>query len=683
MKRFSSRYILAVVVVSMSVVCIANAQVTTSNKHNAYPAFSAKSLLNAMPAVSSKQSIVGPQAELRESKMPLVPMAARAPKLVEMTQDNGVGVQVGTTYYDFQTNACMPNRVTYFEDGGDRFIQLLWMAASDSTRDATSRVPGFNPSRGSHYNFVDVSDPENLPDAGIAAWKKIEAERAGWPSAVQFDDGTLATPSHTPVRFYRNGGLTDDNFQKTATDPTTAADSALWPRAAIDGANNVHLIYNRTFPGSPNSLDQVCYRRSTSAGDTWEPELKFTGAEQLPGAANAFNGHGGDTYAITARGNWVSVALYSNFSLVLWHSSNGGSTWTRRSFPTFQANTTPVDTIMNADGTQDIQTDTAMGPLNSMDLIIDANGVTHFVVAYCPQYLIGHIDAAGSPTASTIYIMNGNSHDQQDLLNTGLAYGNTADTSFVYFMGRVGGGSWDGEGFVINHRIYDGGSRWPQLGMDASNNLYCLYGSMKSGDLKTVTVDTTNTYVNGETDTLVTLEGLQMHVYGTQLYAGTTLWSAPKDLSQMGANSQYASLCDQVVNDHMYYAYSASATPGDRVTNTEMASELTSIYARSLATSVLNAPSDVPEESVLKADVALAPNPSDESTRILISGVTNGALLVSLASSLGEIVMQTSAQPFGDRAEILIPTRGLASGAYMVTIQQNGRRITKTLSVIH
>ena len=338
---------------------------------------------------------------------------------------------------------------------------------------------------------------------------------------------------------------------------------------------------------------------------------------------------------------------------------------------------------MNADGTQDIQTDTAMGPLNSMDLIIDANGVTHFVVAYCPQYLIGHIDAAGSPTASTIYIMNGNSRDQQDLLNTGLAYGNTADTSFVYFMGRVGGGSWDGEGFVINHRIYDGGSRWPQLGMDASNNLYCLYGSMKSGDLKTVTVDTTNTYVNGETDTLVTLEGLQMHVYGTQLYAGTTLWSAPKDLSQMGANSQYASLCDQVVNDHMYYAYSASATPGDRVTNTEMASELTSIYARSLATSVLNAPSDVPEESVLKADVALAPNPSDESTRILISGVTNGALLVSLASSLGEIVMQTSAQPFGDRAEILIQTRGLASGAYMVTIQQNGRRITKTLSVIH
>ena len=140
---------------------------------------------------------------------------------------------------------------------------------------------------------------------------------------------------------------------------------------------------------------------------------------------------------------------------------------------------------------------------------------------------------------------------------------------------------------------------------------------------------------------------------------------------------------DPCFDGRLYYAYSSSATPGDRVTNVEMPAELASIYFRALPASDLNIPSAVAEDFVLKADVALVPNPSDEASSITISGVTNGMILVSLASSLGEIVMQTSTQPFGERAEILIPTRGLVSGSYTVTIQQNGRRITKTLSVIH
>lgn len=406
----------------------------------------------------------------------------------------------------------------------------------------------------------------------------------------------------------------------------------------------------------------------------------FTGASTPIG--QTFNGQGGDTYAITARGNRVSVALYSNFGLVLWHSSDNGATWTRRSGPTFATGATPRDTIENPDGSTSIPTDTAMGPLNSMDVIIDAQGVTHYVVAYCPQYLIGNIPAGGTQ-ANTIYLLNGTSANQSEVQYTGLAYGNTADTQFVYFMGPIGGGSWDGEGHIVNHRIYDGGSRWPQLGMDVNNNLYCLYGSMKSGDMKSVTVDTTGAYANGETDTLVTLDGLQMHVYGTWKYAGSNVWSAPKDLSPMGMNSQYATLCDNVVDGRLYYAYSISATPGDRVTNVEMPAELASIYFRALETTALNIPLSVDQDQSLQADVVFAPNPSDEASRITISGVTNGVIVVSLASSLGEIVMQTSTQPFGERADILIPTRGLVSGSYTVTIQQNGRSITKTLSVIH
>lgn len=688
MNRLYIRYTSAVVAISMSLLCVANAQAQTRNAQGILRATSPTSIGNTMPVKSTIPARIGSEPELRTTYTPLVPVAPRTPKLVEMVQDDGVGTLIGTTYYDFQTNASMPNRVTYFNDGGDKYIQLLWMANADSTRDPVSRAPGFNPNRGSHYNWINVGDPDNL-EAGITNWKRIESERAGWPSAVQFDDGTLGTPSHTPIRFYRNGGLTDDNWQPSASDPTTSADSAVWARAAIDGANNVHLIYNRSFPGSPNSIDQVCYRRSTSAGETWEPEVFLTGTNTPVGADNVFPGQGGDTYAIAARGDNVSVVLYSNFGLVMWRSSNNGVTWTRRT--AFLAGASQIDSIVNADGSSTVHTDTVMGPLNSMDVIIDPQGVTHFTVAACPQYFEYNYAAGTGQRSNTIFLLNGTRTDQSDMQYTRLVYGNSFDTNYVFFMGPAGGGSWDGNGYVVNQRPYEGGSRWPQLGIDNAGTIYCLYSSMKNGDVKTVMTDTTGQYTNTEPDTLVSLEGLQMHVYGTQMYKPTNgyafpdiLWSAPKDLSPTGVNSQYATLCDDVADGRLYYAYSSSASPGDRVTNTEMPAEIANVYARALATSELNIPIlDVADEHVLQADVALAPNPSDDASRITVSGVTNGAILVSLASSLGEIVMQTSTQPFGERAEILIPTRGLASGAYMVTIQQNGRRITKTLSVIH
>ncbi len=698
MNRLTTRYIYAVVIVSLASLCVASAQVATKSGAGWQRSAPSDARLNSMTLTPVVQKTATNDPELHPTVSPKVPFAPPTPKLVEQIQEEGVGTLIGTTYYDFQTNSSMSNRVTYFSESGDKLIQMLWMANSDATRDGTTRVPGFNQNRGSKYNFINVGDPDNLV-AGIANWKRMETERGGWPSPVQFDDGSLGSPTHTPVKFYRNGAASDDNWQKSASDPTTASDSAVWARAAIDNLNNIHLIYNRSVPDAPGSsvrVNQVCYRRSTGSGDSWEPEIFFTGPNQPGPADRPSDGEGGDTYAIAARGSRVSVIMYANYRVILYQSQDHGETWSRRTGAVFAANATPIDTTMEADTTV-VHTDTVMGPLANMDVIIDHAGITHFVVGYCPQFFQYRTYPSGQGR-STIFLLDGtlnsgSSTNQKDLRYSGLAYGNTVDTSYIYRMGPVGGGSWDGNGYIVNIRPSESASRWPQLGVDTSGSVYCLYGSMKNGDVLSIVTDTTNGNQSLQPDTLVTVDGLQMHVYGTQMYKPANgynildiVWSAPKDLSLMGKNSQYASLCDDVADGRLYYVYSSTATPGDRVSNVEMDVELASVYARALPTTALNVPVvhvDEEKNGLLRADVALSPNPSDDASRITISGVTNGTILVSLASSLGEIVMQTSTQPFGERAEILIPTRGLASGAYTVTIQQNGRRITKTLSVIH
>ncbi|RPI65637.1 MAG: exo-alpha-sialidase, partial [Ignavibacteriae bacterium] len=317
---------------------------------------------------------------------------ASTPKVVAMPQEAPRGAMVGYTYYDFQTNASMARRVTYHEDGADKYVQIVWMASKDPTRDPVSRAPGFNPARGSHYNFLDVNEPD-FPVAGIEDWKKMESERAGWPSLVQFDDGSVGTPSHTPIRFYRNAGVGDDQFFEFAQ-VTTTADSALWPRAAVDGENNIHLIYNRTLPN--NGGTQVAYRRSTDGGSTWEPEILFTGQQALlpQGVTGPLpNGTGGDTYAITARGPNVVVAYTdSPLRCLTRKSTDYGRTWDDPNVGIrviVGQNQTYIDSTEFANGDSiRVYTDTVPSPSSHISIVLDSEGLAHYAIGQTLTYVI-------------------------------------------------------------------------------------------------------------------------------------------------------------------------------------------------------------------------------------------------------------------------------------------------------
>lgn len=609
------------------------------------------------------------EPELRQGS-PLPFLNVRLPKIVDAVQAELPGIEVGFTYYDFQTNGSMANRLVYTPDGPDKYVQMVWMTSKDSTRDITTRIPGFaGNARGTHYTFIDVSNPDQ-PALGIENWDKVEAQRAGWPSLVQYQDGLVGTPSHTPIRWYGNSGVGDQPI--LYKDVTPPADSSLWPRAAVDGKGNTHLIYNRTVPGSGN---QVGYRRSTDGGFTWSSETLFTGPTSIGG--NLPVGLGGDTYAVTARGDNV-VVVYTDNSLrmLAWRSTDGGSTWpTTLARVVFAPNYTDIDSAYNNFGTFEVFSDTVPTPNGHMDVILDSDGTAHYVVGWVPSYVIRR-DTNGARTG-TIYVLN----DRASLINGSLLYGNDISNTLT-FMGRSAESQWDGTGYVMNLRFFDGLTRWPQLGIDANNSIYCTYGYIKNGDVLTMLADTTGGNQMNEPDTLSTVDALHGHVWATYKVAGSDIWSPPTNLTPDGVNCQYASLCDDVVNRRMYIGYSAATQPGDRVTNLETSALPARVMMLAYDVAQLTPVNSVEEQISNGLHAEIMPNPARESATMRILSVTPGNITVSVVSSIGEVLSKSDGYSSNGDWELLIPTGNLNPGVYHCIIEHSGTRAVRSLVVV-
>lgn len=587
------------------------------------------------------------------------------------------GVQVGYTFYDFQTNGAMPNRISFYREGSESYAQMLWMASKDPSRDATSRAPGYNNGRGGHYIFMEISDPDN-PSLGLPEFKKIDQDRTGWPSLIQFKDGSAATPSHAPIKFWRNGAVGDDNF--FPLEVTVDADSAFWPRAAIDGEENVHLIYNRRFVGS--NVNQVAYRRSTDAGDSWDQEVLLTGANAvgpLPSGTTLRDGSGGDTYAIAARGNTVVVAyIDAGLNIISRKSTDNGRTWDDNRV-VFTGQHTFIDSTEYAQDSIRVMSDTVVGPTSHLDVMIDSEGRAHYIIGETLTYIIQkglRVASTSNPRSGTIYEVD----DARLMAGLGLLYYREGDTVLTR-MGAAGGAEpWNGQGVIISRRPYTGPSRYPQMGMDAQDNIYVTYAAPKNGDVVSMEVDTTlRTTV--DVDTLTTVDGLYGHVYVTHKLKNYDTWSTPVNITPDGVNANFPTMCD-VVNDRMYIGYSVNGLPGDRVTNVELASDTAKVYFYPMKTSDLNVISSVQNERAFDAAITLSPNPANEVAHLSIRNVTNGAITVSVVTALGETIMQ-SMNPAGTGDwTVSIPTSTLATGTYYCLIEQNGVRTTRTLSVV-
>jgi hypothetical protein len=464
----------------------------------------------------------------------------------------------------------------------------------------------------------------------------------------------------------------------------SSGDEKLWPRAAVGNDDVIHLVYSSR--SADNTISQVFYRRSTDFGENWEPEIQFTGSAGLGSSQQSplYNSLGGDTYAVAARGDTVAVLYLDNPIRQIWMrlSTDNGATWplenTRVLFgPQWQE----IDsTTYTTDGVDSVlvQTDTALTPGHDIDLIIDSKGVIHYVFSEHYSAVQWRRQADQTNRSGTIFT---DMVKDRSFVGAGLWYGNTGD-NMVYKMAPVGGKEgWDGEGLFVNRRFYSGGSRFPQFGIDPQDNLYLTYTSVKSGDFETVEIDTTPMFTQGETDTLSAVDGLFGHIYVTHKLAGFNFWSDPVDLTPTGLNCQFGTMADNVNDGQMYIAYSWNETPGDHVTNTELPEEFTNINFMVVPTSRLNVINSVQEEASGSA-LQVIPNPATDQVMVQLGNLAATHVSISVVSSLGQVMM-TSTSPAGHMAHgVTIATQELPTGTYMVVVEADGQRVTRSLSIV-
>ncbi|MBN1338430.1 MAG: T9SS type A sorting domain-containing protein [Bacteroidales bacterium] len=272
--------------------------------------------------------------------------------------------QIGTSWFDLQTNSLTQNRMVVFDDGT---MAAVWTLGIQSP-------PAF-PDRGTGYNYFDGSAWGPQPTT------RIETDRTGWPSLAPFgEDGEI-------VCAHISGGAGEGLiFSKRDTKGSGAWEefffqgpagweNVLWPRMVTSGAthNEIHVIV-LTAPtgngGSPyNGQDgAMLYSRSTDGGANWD--IVNQSFDHLD--ADNYTAIRGDNYMwAELRANTLAFMIADPWmDLVLMKSSNNGDSWEKtvvweHPYPFFDWNVTVTDTFYCPD--------------NSGGLALDDDGMAHIV----------------------------------------------------------------------------------------------------------------------------------------------------------------------------------------------------------------------------------------------------------------------------------------------------------------
>jgi hypothetical protein len=322
--------------------------------------------------------------------------------------------QVGETYYDLQSNACLSNRVTVFSDGT---VATVWTGGWEDQ--------AAMPSRGTAYNYFDGSAWGPWPT------ERVEDDRTGWPNIAAYgENGEIiaahfsgaANPDNNGILFHKrdNKGTGDWEVFALLQSPDPAFPQSLWPRIVTSGVDNsvVHAIYT-TYPtgngGGPwQGMDPaLLYSRSDDGGQTWDPEAII-----LDGiTADEYSEIGGDSYAFAEPvGDYLAFVVCDTWMTdwLVMKSEDNGDTWDKlivweHPYPFFDFDVT-------------LTTDTMFAPDGSADVAIDQNGLVHTVAGLTA---VAHTEVGTSysywpyaegiaywnETMETFEHENGNPHD--------------------------------------------------------------------------------------------------------------------------------------------------------------------------------------------------------------------------------------------------------------------------------
>ncbi|TAL63026.1 MAG: T9SS type A sorting domain-containing protein [Bacteroidetes bacterium] len=581
------------------------------------------------------------------------------------------GTLLGYTCYELQSNNAAGRQIQHHSDGTLSFIWTI-----------DSVCLSGNAGRGSGYNYWNGTSL--LKPTGTVG--RIETIRTGFSQIA-----LLGTPQKEVV-FAHKGPPSYDFYMSTNASkgsniwtginagatallpfPGTAPAQALWGRIATGGSdgNSIHLIANYfTGAGKDKGITEpTVYSRSLDAGQSWNDQ-----SVMLPGydSTHTLNGSG-ETYAIDADITTVAI-VYGGLDadVVLWKSTDNGTTFTRTSVdgyafePTFDSTSVANDSTQTNDG--------------AVTVVLAPNGTAH--VAYSLTYLYRN---ATDDTTSF------------DPTYAGLIYWNDVAKNKVYIPvtlndvdcprnGGNGTNAWEVAKYTSNINANAAptppsaryGNRCfltiPSIAVDG-NNVFILFSLVSDGDSTNDGQSYRDIWIIASQD------------------GGVTFGDMQNVTCSLGEEEFFSSLAKRV-DANLHYMYDLDTEPGTNIQNGDpiAASEMrygTIDKAKVLAgTASCNPSAPVCTSGIEDYETAVFsitgtyPNPANGLTFIDVSMKQNASVSLEIYNSIGGQVYVSSRKLSTGKHTISFDASAYASGLYFYTIKSGDAVVSGKITVV-
>jgi Secretion system C-terminal sorting domain len=552
------------------------------------------------------------------------------------TTQNTSSVQtiIGSTVYDFQSNASMPRRIHQYDNGK---VTCIW---NGSWQDSPYS------DRGTFVNYF------NGTQWGSSPLGRIENKITGWSS--------LAVTTNTEHVIAEPNIISSNNGQGTAFDTGrtfTNHTHLRGPHAAAAG-QYIHIVMAANEPDtSTGFIAPIYYTRSNNAGLSFEPmTANFAAMAAYDTSVHAGN-VGPNAYSIDAYQNTVAILVLGvTEDVVLLKSTNNGTTWTKtiiREFPIKKYKGGLTD--KNGDGLMD----TLIGVTGDGSIVIDHQGVVHVVFS--------DLELFSADTGEiNIFPIN-----RSDYMN----YWNDEDKKFVdvpVLIDKDGNGIFDaGSNFSGDGKVRYGNSGYsfnPQLSVGAagtsfSNFIFLNYVAVTENDTDNRGVDFRSIYFNFTSN-------------------DRQNWCNPQNFSETeNVENVYPTTNRRVLNDRtIHINWQQDFEPGNAVQAQHVAGPSDIIY-EAMHFSSINPCWQGINTFHKKIDVIVYPNPANNKIRIeLIADIETNAS-IKFINILGQTIFKDFITIKSSTNSYEINSSDFDSGIYIMVIESTEGRITQKIII--
>lgn len=544
---------------------------------------------------------------------------------------------IGTTTYDLQSNAAIAPRTI---NQGSGNVGATWTFSQSGDLASADRGTGYNRGVAGVWN----SNPTVREEAST---------RTGWSNLMRLTNGRECVISHKGVDglWLMHRTPAGSGAWTEVAIPNPPGQGILWPRAVSGGANGntIHLIAITTPTGPLNGTiyngfnGALLYYRSQDGGNTWD-----INAVTPPSVTPAeFYGFGGDSYAIDAKGDVVSIAVFNDFdnSFIL-KSTDNGSTWTKTNFLTtglLAYNPQAANAI--SDVNNDTQADTVATTDNYGSVLIDNNNQVH--LWYGRMRIL---DDDPAVDANTSYFPGTNGLDYwNESMNVNAAVTITGALD----LDNSGGIDILNNDAASIARYYASLSSMPSTGITSNGVMYVSYSAfMENKD-------------NGSQH--------YRHIYVIYSTDGGTNWSDPIDMNYSYEFEEcvFGSMARNV-DTKVHIVYQRDTEPGLAVRGDEDAFGSNDIvYLRVDTLGIASV--GITEATKNVSNISVYPNPANDYVQVGFETNNAGNIVISLSNLVGQnIAVFANTLTNAGYNNVTLDISALQKGIYFLNINDNG-----------